>query len=196
MTRKQLFALALVTVITISANFLLSTLRQSWQSAAAPSRPLKPSNPPDYTKLAALLKAGEWQEADFETARIIGSQSPPQGGSSLPSADGISHVSCEVFQNIDQLWLKHSQNRFGFSVQRDVYKEMFGKIEMNKPKRTTQDYLDDQATWIEFQEKLGWIYPPDSWKTAPKGFFPTLMYWGFDNWVVEKVISSAEECKL
>ena len=176
MTRKQLFALALVTVITISANFLLSTLRQSWQSAAAPSRPLKPSNSPDYTKLAALLKAGEWQEADFETARIIGSQSPPQGGSSLPSANGISHVSCEVFQNIDQLWLKYSQNRFGFSVQRDVY--------------------NDQATWTEFQEKVGWLSPPDSWKTAPKGFFPSLMYWGFDNWVVEKVISSAEECKL
>jgi hypothetical protein len=47
---------------------------------------------------------------------------------------------------IDQLWLKHSQNRFGLSVQKQIWIELGGKL----------DGSYDEDTYCKLGDKVGW----------------------------------------
>jgi len=86
----------------------------------------------DYSYLQSLLALGEWEVADQETLELI--------------AEAIDQDECCIFieeignfpisdlKTIDQLWVKYSHGRFGFSVQRKIWKavgfdqERFGEL--------------------------------------------------------------------
>ncbi|MFO0209332.1 MAG: GUN4 domain-containing protein, partial [Pseudanabaena sp.] len=79
------------------------------------------SNPGiSYQKLQDLLASGKWQEANQETWNVMCQAANKNIGSVL-SADDIKQISCEVLQTIDSLWQKHSQGRYGFSSQNQIY---------------------------------------------------------------------------
>jgi len=77
--------------------------------------------PAKYQKLRDFLKAGEWENADLETLRVM-----------LQVADRSPNFPCFDLRTIDQLWVKYSNGRFGFSVQKRI---CGGKVESGKVRR-------------------------------------------------------------
>ena len=74
----------------------------------------------NYTKLRTLLSSGKWQEANQETWNVMCRAARKNIGSVL-SADDIKQIACDDLQIIDSLWQQHSQGRYGFSAQNQIY---------------------------------------------------------------------------
>jgi hypothetical protein len=74
----------------------------------------------DYSKLQTLLASAQWQEANQETWNLMCQAAHKKVGSVL-STEEIKQISCQDLKMIDQLWQQHSQGRFGFSAQNQVY---------------------------------------------------------------------------
>ncbi len=79
----------------------------------------------DYSRLRDLLKAGKWKEADQETLAVMLKASGKEKQGCLNS-DSIKNFPCTDLRTIDQLWVKYSNGRFGFSVQKRIW-ESVGK---------------------------------------------------------------------
>jgi hypothetical protein len=80
----------------------------------------------DYTKLRDLLASGQWKEADEETlAVMLKAASREQEGYLI--SESISYFPCIDLRTIDQLWVKYSNGRFGFSVQKRIWESVGGK---------------------------------------------------------------------
>jgi len=74
----------------------------------------------NYTKLRTLLSSGKWQEANQETWNVMCQAAHKNLGSVLSTED-IKQISCDDLQIIDSLWQQHSQGRYGFSAQNQIY---------------------------------------------------------------------------
>jgi len=130
----------------------------------------------DYTRLEALLKAGKWKEADQETAQQMCQVMGRQKEGWLRVED-IEQFPCADLRAIDQLWVKHSNGKFGFSVQKKIWQQCGSPTTYNKQ-------------WEKFGEKVGWrtkgvLGMGAEWKdysevtfdtSAPEGHLPN---WGF-----------------
>lgn len=75
----------------------------------------------NYTQLKKCLEKQQWREADRETARIMKTLAQKITNSTEINKDTISLFPCVDLNTIDFLWNKHSNRRFGFSIQRDIY---------------------------------------------------------------------------
>ncbi|MGD1806438.1 GUN4 domain-containing protein [Dapis sp. BLCC M126] len=84
-----------------------------------------------YGKLRDLLAAGKWKEADQETARVMLEISGKTDKENL-IPDDVIKFPCSVINLIDQLWIKYSNGRFGFSVQKKVYESMGGTFDISQ----------------------------------------------------------------
>jgi serine/threonine protein kinase len=104
---------------------------------------LKSSVGMDYSKLRDLLAAGKWKEADEETACVMVAVMNREKERWLRVED-IDNFPCEDLRTIDQLWVKYSNGRFGFSVQKRIYQSLGG----------TRNY--DEKIWRAFGDKVGW----------------------------------------
>lgn len=126
-----------------------------------------------YTQLRHLLADQQWQLADSVTREIMlkitGADTQVDH---LMSKQQISHFPCEHLIKIDDLWVKYSQNHFGFSVINKIYYEV------------EQDYQ-------ELSKLVGW-YNGDRWinyqainftHNAPRGHLPL-------TWLVPSTFSS------
>jgi GUN4-like len=127
----------------------------------------------DYTNLSDLLFAKKWKEADEETTQLILKFANRQKEGWLDS-DSCHNFPREELRIIDQLWLKYSQNRFGFSVQKKIWIDNGGKL---IAAYYTEPYykLGDKVgwrkggQWLEYSEFTFNI-------SAPLGHLPT---WGY-----------------
>ncbi|MBW4571356.1 MAG: GUN4 domain-containing protein [Tolypothrix carrinoi HA7290-LM1] len=118
----------------------------------------------DYTRLRDLLKAGEWKEADEETLAVMLKAAGTEEQGYL-DYNSIQNFPCTDLRTIDQLWVKYSNGRFGFSVQKRIW-ESVGK-----------DYE-------KFGDRVGWrkgMFLNKEWLTyseltfslnAPQGHLP------------------------
>ena len=113
------------------------------------------------------MKATNWKEADEETANKMLEVAGRTKEGWLREED-IDNFPCEDLQTIDQLWVKYSNGRFGFSVQKRIYQSLRG----------TRSY--DSKVWEAFGDQVGWRVR-GSWlyynnlkfnQTAPKGHLP------------------------
>jgi uncharacterized caspase-like protein len=104
---------------------------------------LKSERGVDYTKLRNLLAAKKWQEADKETARVMLKVAGKEESGWL-DVESIEKFPCEDLRTIDQLWVKYSNGRFGFSVQKRIYQSLGG----------TSKY--DEKVWRAFGDRIGW----------------------------------------
>ncbi len=98
----------------------------------------------DYSKLRDLLKAGKWKEADKETAEVMFQAANRVSERWLEKSD-IDNFPCDDLRTIDQLWVKYSNGKFGFSVQKKIYMDELGG---------TRQY--NEKIWYEFSERVGW----------------------------------------
>jgi hypothetical protein len=73
----------------------------------------------DYNVLELWLMAKSWREANTETRRII-LQSANREKDGYLSEDEMREFDSEVLLSLDYLWLKYSENRFGFSIQKKI----------------------------------------------------------------------------
>ncbi len=97
----------------------------------------------NYHQLEQLLKAGKWKEADQETANKMLEVAGRTKEGWLWTED-IDNFPCEDLRTIDQLWVKYSNGRFGFSVQKRIYQSLGG----------TGSY--DPNVWKAFADQVGW----------------------------------------
>ena len=97
----------------------------------------------DYRKLRDLLKAKKWQEADEETERVILKAASRESEGWLREEDA-KNFSCQDLGTIDKLWVKYSNGKFGFSVQKQIYLSLGGTKEYNRD------------VWEKFGDKVGW----------------------------------------
>ncbi|NEP91442.1 MAG: GUN4 domain-containing protein, partial [Okeania sp. SIO2C2] len=97
----------------------------------------------DYTKLRNFLANGEWKEADMETARCMLKVAEQEEQRYLKIED-IENFPCTDLRTIDQLWVKYSDGKLGFSVQKKIYQSLGGTKEYNR------------EVWEKFGEQVGW----------------------------------------
>ena len=97
----------------------------------------------DYRKLDRLLASGKWKEADEETLKKMLEEAGRTEDGWLRIED-IDQFPCEDLRTIDQLWVKYSNGRFGFSVQKRIYESLGG----------TREY--DEKIWEAFGDRVGW----------------------------------------
>jgi serine/threonine-protein kinase len=134
-----------------------------------PNIELKSAKGVNYRQLEQLLKAGSWKEADQETANKMYEVAGRTKEGYLRVED-INKFPCEDLRTIDQLWVKYSNERFGFSVQKRIYQSLGG----------TRSY--DSKVWEAFGDQVGWRVG-GSWlyynnlkfnQTAPEGHLPLI----------------------
>ncbi|MBS9394544.1 MAG: protein kinase [Dolichospermum sp. LBC05a] len=122
----------------------------------------------DYRKLRDYLAQGKWKEADEETVRVMLAVAKREKEGWL-DVEHIDNFPCEDLRTIDQLWVKYSDGRFGFSVQKRIYQALGGTREFN------------MGIWVKFCERVGWrksSWLGGSWlditfdKKAPEGHLP------------------------
>jgi hypothetical protein len=123
----------------------LERQQQEQRKQAARSQPLAP--PPeatqgDYAQLDALLRAGKWKEADQETAKQMCQVMGRQSEGWLREED-IENFPCADLRAIDQLWVTHSNGKFGFSVQKKIWQQCGSPT-------------GDNRDWEKFGEAVGW----------------------------------------
>ncbi len=124
-----------------------------------------------YSKLEALLRAKNWENADEETALILvrAYQDEEQGcqGEELEWLDwwdmsgDIQMFPGRDLRHINNLWVKYSGGRFGFSVQKKIWKEV----------REDYEAFGDRVGW---RVEGDWILYSDITyhQNAPSGHLP------------------------
>ncbi len=118
-------------------------------------------------KLNILLKDSNFKQADSETSRLIIEEINFQSKSkkSYLSYKDIINIPIELIYEIDQLWLYHSEGRFGITPQYIIWKKEGGSFD-------------------RFGFKIGWKVQHDGWLdkhtdfkfniSAPLGHLPSL----------------------
>ncbi|MBC6454856.1 MAG: GUN4 domain-containing protein [Hormoscilla sp. SP5CHS1] len=97
--------------------------------------------PARYHKLRDLLAAGEWKEADIETAQVM-LQVAGREEEGWLRREYLEKFPCEDLHALDKLWVKYSDGRFGFSVQKRIWLEEGGKVDYE-----TECRLGDRVGW-------------------------------------------------
>ncbi|WP_353932291.1 GUN4 domain-containing protein [Okeanomitos corallinicola TIOX110] len=79
----------------------------------------------NYTKLDYLLSQSAWKKADIETRKImLEITGANQREELLMTATDLQKFPCSELKIIDKLWREASNERFGFHVIADIYKEL------------------------------------------------------------------------
>ena len=95
----------------------------------------------DYSTLRNLLAAQNWRQADLETRKLM-LQAAGKKEAELLLEEDINKISSVDLRTVDSLWLVSSGGRFGFSVQKDIWKQIGRKV--------------DYGTECELGDRVGW----------------------------------------
>jgi serine/threonine-protein kinase len=137
--------------------------------------PTQISVPAKYEKLQKLLAAGEWKAADQETARVM-LQVAGREQERWLDIESIEKFPCEDLRTIDQLWVKYSNGRFGFSVQKNIWLECGGEA--------------DHKTECKLGDRIGWRVRGE-WILYDKGTFSMKAPYGHIPIIASRKTSSA-----
>lgn len=99
----------------------------------------------DYRKLRDLLAAGNWEEADYETYHVM-LQAVGREENDWIRGEELLNFPCRDLRTIDNLWVKYSNGKFGFSVQKRIYLECGGN----------EGYKFDSSVWEKYGDRVGW----------------------------------------
>jgi uncharacterized caspase-like protein len=121
----------------------------------------------DYKRLRDLLAAQKWKQADRETLSLMLEVAGREKEGWL-NVESINKFPITDLRTIDQLWVKFSNGRFGFSVQKRIWESLGGQPDV------------DYETWCKLCDRLGWrvnnnwlFYCDLNFTTnAPEGHFP------------------------
>ncbi|MGC9524957.1 MAG: GUN4 domain-containing protein [Limnospira sp.] len=99
-----------------------------------------------YGKLRELLEANNWREADLETTRVMLEIANQPNHDNL-KPDEVMLFPCSALHLLDQLWLKYSDNQFGFSVQRQIYTQEGGTDDISNIDLDLLAQVGDRLGW-------------------------------------------------
>jgi hypothetical protein len=118
-----------------------------------------PPMPIDYSTLESLLQAGDWRGADQETERLMLKIANDELYLNNFSVTSLKNFPCKELQRIDDLWVKYSNGKFGFSVQTQIWQEVGSPTiysNQNFGKWWSQA-SETYKNWIKFEERVGWL---------------------------------------
>ncbi|MGL5035834.1 MAG: protein kinase domain-containing protein [Microcystaceae cyanobacterium] len=155
--------------VDTSAPTASPVLNISWESVAGI----------DYEPLQKFIAQAKFRDADQETAKILLQLAAREKEGWLDKVH-VDNLPCEDLRIVDQLWLAGTNNRFGFSVQKQLYLSLGGTLEQDADK------------WKIFCDRVGWRHNNRtvSYKDltfgiwAVEGHLPMLglQIWGFTGW--------------
>lgn len=151
---------------------LLETTKQVDEELAKDLNALKQTvQSSRYTDLENYLKNGEWKKADDETYRLMITAIGKEEGQGF-ARDELLNFPCDELLAIDGLWVKYSNGKFGFSVQKDIYlsKEV-GGIADGKYHREAFNKFVDTVGWRSINFDIA----------SPKGHLPSGI-WRVGGW--------------
>lgn len=124
-----------------------------------------------YQKLRDFLEAGNWKEADQETTRIM---LEIMNKSSLDDIlpDEIMIFPCSALSLLDQLWMSYSNDRFGFSVQQQIYTRLGGNDDVSDIDMKVLQAMEAEFGWSVNHELLDYD-DLDFSSEAPVGCHPS-----------------------
>ena len=145
-----------------------------------------------FCQLEEFLKYKKWSDADEETGWIFFQFLTFEN---YPDFRRLYlEIDKDILEKIDQLWLKYSQGKFGFTVQTGIYdnlvyhklplqKYVTESIEIDGNKYFAQSIKRDYM-WKEFYIKVGWRKKENTTHRSlnldlsfiPQGYFPLLTY--------------------
>jgi len=147
-----------------------------------------------YDRVQRLLAGQQWQRADQET-RVVMLERYGLDVDEPLQAKQLQGFPCTDLRILDQLWLKYSQGRFGFSVQKAIWQK-YDRLYWNK-----------SEVWRTFADRVGWrthnLFVDNHWKrhseitfslSAPVGHLPFLGD-KFGIFTVEAIINRLTECQ-
>jgi hypothetical protein len=136
--------LSLVLSILPFQYALAQSVTESNTSNSEISESVSPSNNADYSLLENFLIEQNWRAANDETLKLLLRVTNSQNRGWFSQRD-VPSLTCQDLNRIDQLWTKHSQGRFGFTPQLEVF-----LATGNRPGRmSTENYH-------KFGERVGW----------------------------------------
>jgi len=97
---------------------------------------------PKYDQLLNYLASASWREADRETYRLMITTVGKEDGQPFERVD-LENFPYKDLRSIDQLWVKYSNSRWGFSVQKRIW-QGYGKP------------MSDNNDWKKFCARVGW----------------------------------------
>lgn len=118
----------------------------------------------DYGELQQFLATHRWREADRETWIVL-CRALGKGGRPYLHYNDLKKLPCEDLTILDHLWVKYSNNRFGFSIQAQIYLQVgsdYGKF-------------CDRVGWLNYighDPSLGFRYNFN----LPRGHLPTRLW--------------------
>jgi hypothetical protein len=95
-----------------------------------------------YQKLEEYLKQKDWKKSDYETAFIMYQWMVIENYDDFICL--FTEVSLDVINEIDRLWMKHSEGKFGIKGQTKIFHDLGG----------TEDY--NREVWGSFGNRVGW----------------------------------------
>lgn len=126
-----------------------------------------------YQTLEALLKAQQWREADEETYRLMITTVGKEEGQWFDRED-LLNFPCTDLKAIDGLWVKYSQGKFGFSVQKKIYLDCGAKLDGQYPVDKIWESFGDRVGWRGQGEWLKYSYLKADLHLSPTGEFPII----------------------
>jgi hypothetical protein len=144
-----------------------------------------------FRDLERFLNNQEWKKADDETYRLMITIVGKEEGQWFEKKD-LLEFPCAELKTIDRLWRKYSNDRYGFSVQKEIYVRCGAKLDGNYP---------GDEIWKKFGTEVGWRVN-NSWKSYGQltwnsihvpGHLPVSLYGAgviLGGWSVVRVLSS------
>ena len=125
------------------------------------------TNKAAFRNLDKLLATGKWKEADIETYKVMLKIAGRQKEGNL-DFNSIKNFSCSSMQDIDKRWVKASNGRFGFSVQKQIWTDIASTAGYNSD---NFNKFSDQVGW---RTKNNWLRYSDLTFNinAPRGHLP------------------------
>nr|WP_277881899.1 GUN4 domain-containing protein [Leptolyngbya sp. FACHB-541] len=146
----------------------------------------------DYTKLRDLLKAQDWKAADEETYKVMIRAVGKKSGNWFTS-DELLNFPCTDLKTIDSLWVKYSNGKFGFSVQKEIYLEC-GGIPDGKYHEEALEKFGDRVGW---RKNKKWKFNVTYNTSSPKGHLPCFFrHLSSHVLALRRFFSRIETCKL
>ncbi|NCT45877.1 MAG: hypothetical protein GPJ35_22790 [Microcystis aeruginosa G11-09] len=114
--------------------------RKLAQQPVPPSPKTEPTNGESAKTITETPKPASPPEIELKSAPRIDYRNLED----LLREEDIDNFPCEDLRTIDQLWVKYSGGRFGFSVQAKIYRELGGTRQYN------------ERVWNAFGDRVGW----------------------------------------
>ncbi len=160
--------------------------------------PLESKKGVDYAYLRDLLQAGDWKEADQETTKRMLQAIGKKGWWQVKSRD-LLNFPCVDLKTIDCLWVKYSNGKFGFSVQKQIYVECGAELDGEYPGNEIWEKFCDRVGWRIEGNYVSYRDLKKNLSFSPSGELPVIEDWvsllDLGSWGWD-LFSRVETCKL